>query len=125
VSSFHPCFAAAIVVAALGAAASPVAAAPPRTLDEITIEGELHLPQVLFITSRESTRPLDWLDYYAAPPAAEVARTTPLPTRIEVIPSLDSADNAEDPELLDAPSLAPDPSTAPSDPAESTKERQR
>ena len=35
----------------------------PRRLEDIMIEGEVRLPQVLFITSRESRRPLDWLDH--------------------------------------------------------------
>ena len=111
--------AAAVIVAAAGAADVP------RTLDEIMIEGELHLPQVLFITSRESARPLDWLEHYAAPSAFEVARATPFPSRIDVIPPFDPADDSADPAPLEAPSAAPDESTAPSDPADSTKERQR
>jgi hypothetical protein len=101
------------------APAFPAAAAPtPRTLDEITIEGEVRLPQVLFITSRESTRPLDWLEHYGPPTAAEVARDTPLPGRIDVIPSAESADGIESPDASAAPSITEDVE-------EPTKESQR
>jgi len=108
-----------MVLAAALALGVPAGAAPaPRTLEEITIEGEVRLPQVLFITSRESTRPLDWLDHYAPPDAAEVARTTPLPSRIDVIPSSEPADVHEDPDVSAAPRST-------SEPEESTQESQR
>ena len=90
----------------------------PRRLEDIMIEGEVRLPQVLFITSRESRRPLDWLDHYAPPGAAEVAAATPVPSRIDVIPSHDPADATDDP---DASAASEHPSVA----EESPKETQR
>ena len=110
--------AASLAAAALTAAAPAPAAPTARTLDEITIEGELRLPQVLFITSRESVRPLDWLDHYAPPSAAEVARDTPLPSRIHVIPSPEAADVGGDPPSASVP-------RSPREPEETTKETQR
>lgn len=66
------------MLAALLAAAALTAlpAAPAHaedgvtTIEEISIEGEVRLPRVLFITSRDIARPLDFLDHYAVDPAA-------------------------------------------------------
>ncbi|NNE43973.1 MAG: hypothetical protein HKN12_07175 [Gemmatimonadetes bacterium] len=55
------------------------------TLEEISIEGEVRLPRVLFITSRDITRPLDYLDHYAVDPAA-VFGPRPEPAPIAVLP---------------------------------------
>jgi hypothetical protein len=107
-----------LIPAAMLLAASASGAPAPRRLDEIMIEGEVRLPQVLFITSRESRRPLDWLDHYAPPSSAEVAATTVLPSRIDVIPSQDPADVTADPDASAAPNL-------PTDAEDSTMERQR
>lgn len=93
------------LAAALLLAVAPPAGAAPRTLEEITIESEVRLPQSLFITSRESVRPLDWLEHYAPPTAAEVARETPLPSRIDVIPSTDPADALEIPDASARPAV--------------------
>jgi len=75
-------FGAALAAAlALAAPAVPAAAAPPppapavKTLDDIRIEGEIRLPRVLFLTSRETECPFDFLDHYrvaaAMPPVTE------------------------------------------------------
>jgi hypothetical protein len=98
---------------------APAAGKPaPRTLDDIMIEGEVRLPQVVFITSREANRPLDWLDHYMPPGAAEVAAGAALATRIDVIPSEDPADETESPD-------APAPPELPSEAEDSTKESHR
>lgn len=63
----------------------------PRTLDDIEIEGEVRLPQVLFITSREASRPLDWLDAWQEPTAADIASgawTPPLIHLLSPVPGI-------------------------------------
>jgi hypothetical protein len=67
------------------------AAAEARTLDEVEIEGEVRLPQVLFITSRESERPLDFLDAFAGPDAAEIAATAWRPPNLYPVPAAEIA----------------------------------
>lgn len=66
---------------AIAAPAGATDAADPgvKTLEAVNIEGELRLPQVLFITSRDSRRPLDYLEVYAAIGAAELGADTPMP----------------------------------------------
>jgi hypothetical protein len=59
------------------AAATPPPAAPAvKTLDDIRIEGEIRLPRVLFLTSRETECPFDFLDHYrvaaGTPPVNEL-----------------------------------------------------
>ena len=69
------------------APATPAAAAPAsavRTLEDVTIEGELRLPQVLFISSREAVRPLDALAFFGPADPRAVALATPLPGDIVV-----------------------------------------
>jgi len=56
-----------------------------RTLDAITIEGEITVPQVLFITSRDFRRHRDGLDSRYRKNAIEVARPSGLPTRLRVV----------------------------------------
>jgi hypothetical protein len=56
-----------------------------RTLDAITIEGEIAVPQVLFITSRDFRRHRDGLDSKYRKNALEVARPTGLPTRLRIV----------------------------------------
>jgi hypothetical protein len=66
-----------------------------KTLDEITIEGEVRLPRVLFITSRETERPLDFLDEYLPPldaVASEASPTGPVPVTVTPPDSLNAAD---------------------------------
>ena len=75
----------ALALVAWGSAPA-TAAAEERTLEEVEIEGEVRLPQVLFITSRDSDRPLDWLGAYQPAPAAAVALDAYRPARIHVFP---------------------------------------
>ena len=56
-----------------------------RTLDAINIEGEIAVPQVLFITAREFRRFRDGLDLKYRMDALDVARSLTVPTRIRVI----------------------------------------
>ncbi len=66
------------------AGAMPLAAESPpvRTLEDVTIEGEVRLPQILFISSRDTERPLDVLRQLSSDDAIVLGRSTPLPWRI-------------------------------------------
>ena len=71
---------------------STVAAAPAkkntraqRTLDAITIEGEIAVPQVLFITSRDYPRYRDGLGLKFRLNAIDVARSLDLPERLRIV----------------------------------------
>lgn len=55
---------------------------PSRTLDDIHIEGEIPVPQVLFITARDQRRFLDFQHSRYLRTSRELAAATPLPTRI-------------------------------------------
>ena len=76
---------------------------PPatRTLDEITIEGAVDVPQVLFITSRDNVRFDDDMGWFYLPTAAEILASTILPVEVtpEDIPDLSNQGE---------PALAPD-----------------
>jgi len=50
-----------------------------KTLDDIRIEGEVRLPRVLFITSRETARPFDFLELCLPPSEGEPLPTGPVP----------------------------------------------
>jgi len=74
-------------------AASPDPAAKPdrrgkgiRTLDEITIEGEIAVPQVLFITARDRQRYHDFLHRQYLRTARELGRETVFPRAIGLGP---------------------------------------
>jgi hypothetical protein len=54
----------------------------PRTLDEITIEGEIAVPQVLFITARERKHYQDFLHRNYLKNSRELCRETPVPVRL-------------------------------------------
>ncbi len=76
----------------IAVAFSSAVAAPPqgqteavRTLDAINIEGEIAVPQVLFITSRDYRRYRDGLGSNYRMTALEVARPDGLPTRVRVV----------------------------------------
>lgn len=56
-----------------------------RTLDAINIEGEIAVPQVLFITSRDYRRYRDKLGSIYRKTALEVARPGGLPARVRVV----------------------------------------
>ena len=66
-----------------------------KTLDAVTIEGEVRLPQVLFITSRESDRPLEFLSLYAPVSSEELGASTVLPGMIHVPPDALVLDRVE------------------------------
>jgi hypothetical protein len=79
----------ALVLAAAAVAAKP---APPvarkeaiRTLEAIHIEGEIPVPQVLFITARDSRRFRDGLGHRYQIGALELARSVSLPDRLRVV----------------------------------------
>jgi hypothetical protein len=54
----------------------------PRTLDEITIEGEIAVPQVLFITARQRRHYQDFLHRNYLKGSRELCRETPVPVRL-------------------------------------------
>jgi len=56
-----------------------------RTLEDINIEGEIAVPQVLFITSRDYRRYRDGLGLTFRLKSIEVARSLDLPTRLRVV----------------------------------------
>ena len=58
---------------------------PIQTLDSITIEGEVAVPQVLFITSRDHPRHPEDLGRPLRPTALAVARRVAVPDRLVVI----------------------------------------
>jgi hypothetical protein len=55
------------------------AASATRTLDAITIEGAVDVPQVLFITSRDNARFEDGLGWWYLPAADEILAGAELP----------------------------------------------
>jgi len=57
-----------------------------RTLREINIEGEIAVPQVLFITSRDYPRYRDGLGLEFRLNAIDVARSLDLPKRLRIVP---------------------------------------
>ena len=59
--------------------------ATPRTLDAVHIEGQLDVPEVLFITARDQRRVVDFQHGRYLAGSRELARRTPLPTRILVL----------------------------------------
>ena len=68
------------------AAATPAVRPEVRTLESITIEGEVSVPQVLFITSRDHPRHPDFskdLGRYRRT-ALDIARGAPAPTRFVI-----------------------------------------
>jgi hypothetical protein len=58
--------------------------AAPRTLDAVHIEGQLDVPEVLFITARDQRRVVDFQHQRYLPNSRELAKRTPLPTRIVI-----------------------------------------
>jgi hypothetical protein len=63
-------------------ASKPRSGKGPRTLDEITIEGEIAVPQVLFITARERKHYQDFLHRNYLMSSRELCRDTPVPVRL-------------------------------------------
>ena len=58
-----------------------------RTLEAITIEGEVDVPQVLFITSRDHQRFRDDTGRDYRPDPLAVIRAATMPTRLRVVPA--------------------------------------
>ena len=80
------------LVAAVDAAAAPQKprADVVRTLDAITIEGEIAVPQVLFITSRDTRRFRDDLASTYRPTALDVLRSARTPMRSRILTTDDT-----------------------------------
>jgi hypothetical protein len=72
--------------AVAGATADSAAVAPgkasARTLEDIHIEGEIPVPQVLFITAREQRRFMEFQHHRYIKSSRDVGATTAPPTRI-------------------------------------------
>jgi hypothetical protein len=64
------------------ARARPRAAA--RTLDDIHIEGEIPVPQVLFVTAREQRRFMEFQHHRYQRTSLELGRATATPSRVVV-----------------------------------------
>ena len=67
------------------AAVAAVPAAPTRTLDSIRIEGEIDVPQVLFITARDYRRFRDATPARYQTTSAGIAKAVPLPNRVRIV----------------------------------------
>ena len=57
----------------------------PRTLDDVHIEGEIAVPQVLFITAREQRRFMDFQHHRFMRTSKQLGEETPYPTWVAVI----------------------------------------
>ena len=115
--SVRPHFVAAGCVTLILLALSAMARAEeePRTLDAVTIEGEVRLPEVLFITSRDVARPLDWLDHYSGPGCADLAKEIDPPFDVTIVPA-----------PAESPDVVPESTDPPrSEPIRSTEEETR
>jgi hypothetical protein len=64
---------------------APAAAGGVRTLDAIRIEGEIDVPQVLFITARDYRRFRDGMGARYQPTADDVAKSIALPSRLRMV----------------------------------------
>lgn len=70
--------------AARSAAAAARPAAAPRTLEDIRIEGEIRVPQVLFITARDQWRMLEFQHRRYLRTGAQLGQATEMPGWIVV-----------------------------------------
>jgi len=66
----------------------------PRMLDDIHIEGEIPVPQVLFITAREQRRFMEFQHHRYTRTSLELGRGTAMPSRI-VVPEPSPAQGKE------------------------------
>lgn len=68
-------------------APKPAAAAAgmPRTLSDVHIEGEIPVPQVLFITARDQRRFMDFQHHRYLESSAQLGEHTPFPTWVAVV----------------------------------------
>jgi hypothetical protein len=64
------------------AASAPAGTAGPRRLEDIHIEGEVPVPQVLFITARDQRRFLESHHELYLRTSRELGESTPLPARV-------------------------------------------
>jgi len=72
------------------------AKAAPRMLDDIHIEGEIPVPQVLFITARDQRRFVEFHHHRYQRTSLELGRATPSPSRL-VVTDPKSAQRKESP----------------------------
>ncbi len=63
-------------------AQQPVARVGSRTLDDIHIEGEIPVPQVLFITARDQRRFMEFQHGRYLRTSRQLGAATPLPSRV-------------------------------------------
>lgn len=66
-------------------AAKPSRKEPVRTLDAIRIEGEIDVPQVLFITARDYRRFRDGAGARYQPTSSDALKSIPRPTRLRMV----------------------------------------
>lgn len=64
--------------------ARPASRLAPRTLDDIHIEGEIPVPQVLFITARDQRRFMDFQHHRYTRSSTQLGEATPFPTWVAV-----------------------------------------
>ena len=62
------------------------ASGPPRRLEDIRIEGEIPVPQVLFITAREQRRFMEFQHHRYQRTSLELGQATTMPSQIVVPP---------------------------------------
>jgi hypothetical protein len=68
----------------------------PRTLDDIHIEGEIPVPQVMFITARDQRRFMEFQHHRYTRTSLELGRGTAMPSRI-VVPEVGPVVGKENP----------------------------
>ena len=68
----------------------------PRMLDDIHIEGEIPVPQVLFITARDQRRFMEFQHHRYTRTSLELGRGTAMPSRV-VVPDPAPAERKESP----------------------------
>ena len=71
--------------------AARIPAAGPRRLEDIHIEGEVPVPQVLFITARDQRRFLESHHDMYLRTSRELGASTPLPARVVLTPAAPAA----------------------------------
>lgn len=76
--------------------AAPAGAARARTLEDINIEGEITVPQVLFITARDQRRFVDFQHRRYLRTSIQVGETTRFPSWIAVVPGPKPEDNRKE-----------------------------
>ncbi len=64
---------------------APAAKAAPRRLEDVRIEGDVPVPQVVFVTARDARRFLDFEPGRYRKSSLELARESVLPTRVVLV----------------------------------------